>query len=125
MTTIKFKNVFWGVIIGTITIVTLAASIWAISSFWHSYVSAETLHEDKQNINITMAIETAEFAMKQGVQTLLQNRQIWLEQRIYELEKDFGGVNVPTAPTSVKKLYKRYRMEWEANEKKLRKLTGS
>jgi hypothetical protein len=122
MASISVKNIFWGVIGGVVTIFGLAAAIWAISSFWHCYVSAEMLHEKKQDTEISTAIETAQFAMKQSTQTLIQNRQNWLQQQIAAMEKDFGGYNVPKAPPSIKKIYNQYKLEWERNQKKLDKL---
>jgi len=121
---INISNIFWGVLGGIVTIIGLVGAIWAISSFWHGYVSAEVIHEGRQAVAITEAMETAQFAMKQSTQTLLQNRQNWLQQQIAGMEKDFGGINVPKAPPSIKKIYKAYKLEWEANQKKLNKLMG-
>ncbi len=74
---------FWGVIIGVATVIALAASVWGISSFWHGYTSAETVHEYEQAKEIKLAMDKSQMAID-------QQRITWLEERIFGMEQEYG-----------------------------------
>jgi len=103
----------WSIIIAAATLIALSGSVWAVSSYWHSYCAKEVIHEISQDSNI-------ELAMNQSKLAILQQRMNWLEQRIWEIEKEY---HCPKCAGSIKRTYDNYVTEYQSIQKKIQELT--
>ena len=105
----------WSILIGIGAFIALAGSVWAVSSYWHSYCATEVIHETEQD-------DLIELAMKKSTLAIMQQRIAWLEQRIWEMEKEY---KCPDCTGSIKRTYKKYVEEYEALQIKIQSLTDS
>lgn len=103
----------WSIIIAASVFIGLTGSVWAVSSYWHGYKAEEIIHEKFQNQNI-------EIAMNTGYLAIYQQRSNWLEQRIDEIEKEYG---CPNCSGSISVIYKGYVQEHKQLQIKIQQLT--
>lgn len=99
---------FWGVIAGVGAVLALAAAIWAISSHWHGYTSAEVIHETEQTKEIKLAMDKSQLAID-------QQRVKWLEERIFEYEQKYGCEETritTTCSSRIRRTYQKYLKEY-------------
>ncbi len=118
---------FWGVIGGVGALLVIAAAIWSISSYWHGYTSAETVHEYDQASEIKNALDYAQLAMQKGQLAIDQQRVKWLEERIFEMEQKYGCEETRiTASCSGKiwRTYQKYLKEYNFLLEKISEQTG-
>jgi len=110
----------WGILIGIGTFISIVASVYATSSYWHGYCATEKIHEFKQDEKIILAVNQSTLA-------ILQQRMTWLEQRIWELEKEYACANPPGSQCNgtILRTYKNYLKEYRTLQEKISKLLGS
>ena len=92
----------------------IAASVWGVSSHWHGYKAKEMIHEKAQDEKIIIAMNQSNLAK-------WQQRSHWLEQRIWEIEKEY---KCPQCSGVIKKTYDKYLKEYSALQKKIERLLG-
>lgn len=107
------KKKAWSIIISVAVLIGLAGSVWAVSSYWHGYKAEEVIHEAIQNDKIETAMNTSQLA-------IYQQRLNWLEQRIWEIEKEY---KCPNCSGSILRAYKRYVQEYKTLQTKIQLLT--
>lgn len=107
----------WGILIGIGTFLSIVASVWATTSYWHGYRTTEKIHEFKQDENICLALNQSNLA-------ILQQRATWLEERIWELEKEYGCAYPPDVKCNgtILRTYKKYLHEYADVQKKISEL---
>lgn len=111
---------FWGVIVGVATVIALAAAIWGVSSHWHSYTSAETIHEYEQAKEIKLAMDKSQLAID-------QQRVKWLEERLFEMEQKYGCEETrltASCSSRIWRTYQKYLKEYNFLLKKIAEQTG-
>jgi len=110
----------WGILIGIGAFLFIVASVYAATSYWHGYQTSEKIHEFKQDKNICLALNKSTLA-------ILQQRMAWLEQRIWELEKEYGCAYPPGIPCNgtILRTYKNYLHEYKDLQERISKLLGS
>ncbi len=99
---------FWGVVVGVATVLALAAGVWGVSSHWHGYTSAETVHEYEQAKDIKLAMDKSQLAID-------QQRTKWLEERIWEMEQKYGceeGRITRSCSSTIWRTYQKYLKEY-------------
>ena len=101
-----------GILIGAGIIITISTCAWGVASYWFSYRAEESVHEVKQSENI-------ELAMNQSQLAIIQQRINWLEQRIWEIEREYG---CPACRGSIKRVYAKYVEEYKALQLKIQQL---
>ena len=112
---------FWGIIYGAVCLIALAAGIWGISSYWHSYTSAETVHEYEQTKEIKLAMDKSQLAID-------QQRVAWLEERIWEMEQKYGCEEsriTASCSSRIWRTYQKYLKEYNFLLEKISEQTGN
>lgn len=103
-----------GIIAGAGALIVIGSAVWAVSSYWHEYKTDETIHEVSQDKDIRLAMNQSQLA-------IIQQRVNWLEQRIWEIEKEY---NCPKCSGTILKTYKKYVQEYTSLQKKIETLTN-
>lgn len=104
----------WATILGIVAFLGIAGTVWKTSDYWHGYCATETVHEQKQD-------EKIDLAMNQGQLALAQQRLQWLEQRIWGMQNQYG---CPNCSGMIKRTYDDYVREYNALQQKINKLMG-
>jgi hypothetical protein len=116
------KKIIWGTIAGIMMVVGIAGTMWAGADFWYSYCAEETIHETSQDDSIEKAFKKAVLAFNQGTLAIKQQRASWLEQRIYEMEREFG---CPNCSGTIKITYNKYVNEYRILQQQIAKLMSN
>lgn len=122
------KIKIWSVMLGIGAFIGLAASVWGVSSHWHSYTSAEVIHEVAQKQEISKAIKIAEFAVEKSQLAIDQQRVKWLEERIFGMEQEYGceETRITTSCSSrIWRTYQKYLKEYNFLFEKIAEQTTS
>ncbi len=109
-----------GVIASVVTLLTLIAMIWAVSSYWHSYTAAEVVHEIEQTKEIKLAMDKSQLAID-------QQRVKWLEERLWEMEKKYScteGQIRASCSGNVWRTYQKYLKEYNILLEKIAEQTS-
>ena len=93
---------FWGIVAGAGIILTIMATVWGFSSYWHGYTSAEMVHEYEQAKGIKLAMDTSQLAID-------QQRVAWLEERIFEMEQKYGCEETRLTASCSSRIWRTYQ----------------
>lgn len=108
-----------GVTASVVSLLTLIAMIWAVSSYWHGYTAAETIHEVEQTREIKLAMDKSQLAIN-------QQRSKWLEERLWEMEQKYScteGRIRATCSGNVWRTYQKYLKEYKLLVEKISEQT--
>lgn len=93
----------------------IGGTVWGLSAAWHGYKAEETIHETAQDERITIAMNQSNLAR-------WQQRANWLEERIWEIEREH---KCPQCSGVIKRTYEKYLKEYELLQQKIAKLLES
>lgn len=104
----------WSVLVGIVAFLAMAGTITGGVSYWYSYCAVETIHETKQD-------EDIDLAMNQGRLALIQQRMRYLEERMWQMQRDYG---CPNCSGGVLRTYQDFLREYQNLQVQVNRLTG-